>query len=431
MGVHKRNNGFYGREDILIMIDSHLLHPLDISDPDRPKPLRSFAICGLGGMGKTELAVEYAFSRREQFEAVFWLVADDADILAESFARIAQQLGLEDSDVGQDLAASRELVKGWLSNPVRQVANPDQSDDEARWLLIFDNVDDLDVLSDYWPTTGRGSVLVTSRDPLAKCNLYTVNDGIDLPPLSSSATMDLIQRLTRIKPDQSQQGALSSIADKLGGLPLAISHMSSVIRDSRMSYTEFLKFYEQEGIEQLQMMQKSSDKSQNARSLATVWALHTLSPATTSLLQILSILDPDNIPEYILTQNCADVELTDYPKSRGSYYAARAQLLRSSLIYQNAEQEQLSLHRLIQDTTKSLMTQDRFFAVFQTALSLVSSVWPFQKFENYHSVARFGKCAEIFPCVLRLKNGVESLVSEKRGFSFDNRVTRLLNDAGW
>jgi hypothetical protein len=89
-----------------------------IPDPNDRKPeqfaleseeqLCSFAICGLAGMGETELAVEYAYSRKDNFEAVFWLGADDTQILASNFTQITRQLGLEDGLA--DIAASRDVA---------------------------------------------------------------------------------------------------------------------------------------------------------------------------------------------------------------------------------------------------------------------------------------------------------------------------------
>ncbi|RSL62727.1 hypothetical protein CEP53_004673 [Fusarium sp. AF-6] len=202
LGDYWRKDAFMGREDTLKIIDDHLL-PENIN-PDKGQgsdsssqdgsDLRSFAICGLGGIGKTELAVQYAHTRKKYFEAIFWLGADDSKILASSFANLAVQLGLEDED-SVDVTASRDIVMGWLSRPLRQTSKPDEPGNFVNWLLIFDNVDNLDVLDDYWPKLGRGSVLITSRDPNAKQNMY-IHEGLHLPPLTNTETEVLMQKLT-------------------------------------------------------------------------------------------------------------------------------------------------------------------------------------------------------------------------------------------
>lgn len=430
LGTYERLETFIGRADILDAIDACLLPVAQDGIGEISKSLRSFALCGLGGLGKTQTAVEFMHTRKRHFEAVFWLIADNPDILAQDFARIAQHLGIDDPDDGGDLTAGRELVKGWLSNPVRKLDEPPSAANTVNWLIIFDNVSDLDVLSDYWPTTGHGSVLVTSRDPLAKLDSYTVKQGLDLPPLSSDDTKRMLEKLIRMKTDDSQQEALSSVVSKLGGLPLAISSMAGVIRESRMTFTNFLKFWEKDGIIQLEKMQLSSSKTEQATSLATVWALDQLPEKTTALLQVLSLLDPDCIPETILLDHLDKCHVEDFPQSTAEYYQARASLLQSSLIVQNADVEQLSLHRLTQETVRASMAPARLITIARGALDMVVLTWPFQKATDYHSTARFKKCELILPCVLRIKAWIENLVTEK-GVNPGIEFARLLNDTGW
>ncbi|PVH75065.1 hypothetical protein DL98DRAFT_575303 [Cadophora sp. DSE1049] len=139
-----------------------------------------YARCGMGGIGKTHIAVEYAYSRMSKYDAIFFLTADRKTILCKEFARVAIQLGLEEQSQANDLTVSCGIVKGWLSHPVRSYDSPPSPGNEASWLLIFDNVDSLDVLEDFWPTIGSGAVLITSRDSLARNPIYTANNGIDL-----------------------------------------------------------------------------------------------------------------------------------------------------------------------------------------------------------------------------------------------------------
>lgn len=440
LGNRQRLGNFVGREEILITIDQNLL-ARSASDPSTalcPDPttnadevqLRSFAICGLGGIGKTELAVEYAYSRQDQFEAIFWLGADKANILASSFAQIAQTLGLEEDD--SDLAASRDIVMGWLAKPLRKASKGDTPDNLVSWLIIFDNVDEFDVLADFWPKLGRGSVLVTSRDPAAKRNLYTKykKKGMDLPQLSEAESETLMQQLTHVTADAGQTKALAKIVEKVDGFPLAISQMSAVFRDLRLSYSDFLKYYEEEGIERL-LQRLDSKESIGASSLATLWALERLFPATKALLQVISLLDPDNIPEDLLIDRKDEVKLDHYPKTRGEYYDARSQLLASSLVVQNADQQNLSLHRLIQDTARALMDREQLELAFRAAGNLVISAWTFQKVEQHHSTKRFEDCEKVFPSVLRLKNGLEPFIRQTSDFVSNIRIARLFNDTGW
>lgn len=111
-------------------------------------------------------------------------------------------------------------------------------------LLVFDSADDLSVLDDYWPLTGRGSVLLTSRDSVAKMSFYTENRGIDLAKLSVDKKMTCVRILIKSTVDSDNSRLLRIIAEMLVGHFLGIEQMSSIIRRLRVSYTDFLKLYE-------------------------------------------------------------------------------------------------------------------------------------------------------------------------------------------
>ncbi len=431
MGPQKGKLDFFGRDDVLDAMDKVLLPPLEDPSVQDITPLRSFALCDMGGMGKTELAVQYAHTRKDRFEAVFWLNADDPNILAEQFARIVQDLGLEERTEGRDLAASRETVKGWLSSPRSRFPGDEDAEDMS-WLLIFDNVDNLDVLSDYWPATGRGSVLITSRDPLAKQTVYTAQDGIDLQPFTLMETTQFVQALTRLQTDSSELLALEQLSAIVDGLPLAIKQVAGLLRSSRMTYSDFVRLYKREGAKRLMKTPKIPGDAYLSRNLITVWALDRLTPPTRALLQIMSLLDPDVIPENLLCQEDPNVELTAYPKDLGEYFDARAELLQSSLIRQAGDGGgSLSLHRLVQDSTRASMQNDTTVLAYRTALRLTSNVWPYENHEDTKLVEHINSCATYFPCALRLKDGLEALFAEHPTLEFDAASGNLMNDAAW
>ncbi|MCJ1408938.1 hypothetical protein MMC19_003015 [Ptychographa xylographoides] len=297
----ERNPGFFNREDVLKLIDKHLL-PI----PDAPpSSLSTFALCGMGGLGKTQIAIEYLFSRASQFDAIIWLSADDKTILAQNMARIAIDLGLESEDNGtQNLTLSCERVLKWLADPVKVLDEPSNEGDKARWLIVFDNADDLKTLDGYWPTEGIGSVLVTSRDPKAKNHFQGPHNGLNLHFLSTEDGARFMEQLTQGQSLSNHDDSLQTVSDLLGGLPLAIAQMAHIMVDLRLtSYREFLEFYKREGAKKLYTMegeeQRFGDLGYN-RTLATVWALDRLAPEALALLRVISLLDPDRIPEMIL-----------------------------------------------------------------------------------------------------------------------------------
>lgn len=391
----------------------------------------------MGGIGKTQAAVEYVFTRRSKFDAIFWLHADEKTILAENFASIAIKLGLEEASEAKNLAASCALVQGWLSNPVRAIETLDLPTEDISWLLVFDNADELKVLEDFWPLNGQGAVLVTSRDPDAKSShhatFYSPNQGVDLLPMTPEASNALMQSLTH-GPADARDKSLDTIVRNLGGLPLAITQMAGIMIDLRMSYSEFLNFSQRVEVDKLHMTVGDNFGHGYKWSLATVWALNRLSVETRALLQVISLLDPDQIHEQILTEGGAVVTMNEYPRNLGGYYKARAQLLKSSLVSLvklSEDETALSVHRVVQDATRADMNVTQVPTIFHAAVTLISKIWPFQSLLTRHYVARLKRCAELFPNVVRLKNAFNEECQRRRDFKPHVSFAALLNDAGW
>ncbi|CAK7237372.1 hypothetical protein SBRCBS47491_009953 [Sporothrix bragantina] len=152
---------FVAREDELVKIHKTLQ-----GDGSR----RVVVLHGLGGIGKTQLAIAYAKRHRRDYSAVFWLNAKDKASLQQSFARVATQIQgahpsasrLGSIDTEQDLDRVVDAVRAWLSLA-----------DNTRWLVVYDNYDnpklrdnkDLEALDvrDFLPDSDQGSVIITTR----------------------------------------------------------------------------------------------------------------------------------------------------------------------------------------------------------------------------------------------------------------------------
>lgn len=197
---HIRNGDFFGRQDVLKKMENALLPRSSFKRHVAHNELRTFGLCGLGGVGKTEVAVQFMFDHRDDFDAIFWVQADETPKLAEDFCQIALELGLEDAGTAQNKAVSRDLVKKWLTCPLkhsRRPSMPSTNDEYASWLLILDNVDEPEILKDYWPFEGVGSILVTSRDPLAKGRAFRMTSGHTLKPFEERESAEFLVGLTQ------------------------------------------------------------------------------------------------------------------------------------------------------------------------------------------------------------------------------------------
>ncbi|KAF2106252.1 P-loop containing nucleoside triphosphate hydrolase protein [Lophiotrema nucula] len=346
---YTRNPDFFGRKDALRILEKALAPSRPPSESENRAALKCFALCGVGGLGKTSIAVEFAHANKDLYKAIFVLPASDTEKLAQLFAEISVALGLE-NEAG-DQIVSKNIVLGWLSQPVRRIREGtavfrNEKKDLVPWLLVFDNADDLNVLRDFWPQSECGSILVTSRDPLAKTRTHVpVTEGLDLEPFSPQDAGLLLRQLTRYS--SSADIAPSEIVGaKLSGLPLAIIQTAGTIN------------------------------------------FEDLGPGAKSLLDVIAFLDPDQISKTVLMK----MEAVE-PKYRPKAYPE------SMLDFVDARSE-VTIHRIVQDSIKIRLGADKFKARFTSVALLMYAAWPFSEFE--HSTARWRLCEPIISHVANL-----------------------------
>lgn len=253
-------------------------------------------------------------------------MADEIAKLDHHYQHISIALGLEDESEYNNQDISREIVKGWLSNPWKQLDISDsslrlgQKRSNATWLLIFDNADDPMILPDYWPQGSR-SILITSRDLLA--NVFTrKQSGIDLKPLSTLESLGLLRHLTT-QINETELETARLISDALGGIPLAISQMAAIIRRQDLTLTEFWELYaDLDEHSDLYETKFDTNLVTYRNSIATVWAFNKLKPQSRQLLESNSFFDPDSTGENLLIDSSSQ-PLSQYaPFKKVSYLEA-------------------------------------------------------------------------------------------------------------
>ena len=180
------------------------------------------SITGLGGIGKTHLALEYTFRHCSDYDVVWWLRSERPDVLLSDFIQFASAAHLPEAD-GADLTAMARGVSRWFN----------QNDN---WLLVFDNVEKPNDIVDYVPTTLRGHVLVTSRftdwsrfGTTITVERFTCKEAIDYIVMSG-ATQD--------------RNKAGNLAEHLGYLPLALEQAAAFIRSSKLDVSEYLDLFE-------------------------------------------------------------------------------------------------------------------------------------------------------------------------------------------
>ncbi|KAL2833318.1 tetratricopeptide repeat domain-containing protein [Aspergillus cavernicola] len=447
LNTHSANEDFCGRKDILEHLAAELLPSKNIVTAS-DTTLRQFALCGFGGIGKTEIAREFSRRHKASFDAVFWVVADEVAKLDHHYQQISLALGLEDPSECKSQVVSREIVKGWLSNPRKHLSGsdefvqPGQGRSEATWLLIFDNADDPMILADYWPQ-GSGSILITSRDPLAK-NIFTRKpSGLDLDPLSQQDSLSLFNHLTTTS-NGPEDDTARQISDALGGVPLAISQMAGIIRRQDLTLSEFFELYtDYEEHASLYETKFNTNLVTYRHSLSTVWAFEKLKPQARQLLELISFLDPDVIGEDLLMEASVELLSEGAQFRKSNYIEARTDLLQSSLVQRDKQKQQISVHRIVQDVILATLDDAKKRFMFDQVVRILWADWPSAmpkpskepKLPQPKStggrlhIGRWPVCAAIYPHVLRIHQLWSAISDPSEATSL--LFAKLLNEAAW
>ena len=268
-----RNSFFTGRQTAL----RELRRRFEQRKPEQ----KVQAIVGLGGVGKTQLATEYAWRFREKYDIVWWLPADDATTMALSFAQLAKRLGLRFQE-----PINLELVRHALRRSLGEASN---------WLLIFDNAASVAAIENYLPTQRTGDVLITSRD--------TEWRGIAaLSPLRSMEREESIEFLVRRVGRRQDDAVVRRVAQALGDYPLALEQAGAHVVETRIDYAAYLKRFESHWAELLARgVTHAAPGAEYPDSLAmslelTFRQLEEDEPAAQSLLNLLSFFSGESLP---------------------------------------------------------------------------------------------------------------------------------------
>jgi hypothetical protein len=428
---YEQNKYFYGRERTLAEIASVLCVPRD------PPRMVSFALSGQGGIGKTQVAVELLHRHRRDFEAIFWVPAHDIEKLHQTFREIAISLGLVEPNSTEsfDRSLTRSAVLSWLECPIKsQQRGGQQQTDKATWLIVYDNVDDPEVLHDFMPKGSCGRVLITCRDPFT-ASIFSLSElGQTLPEFDRKETVEFLVRLTSRDEDEEDGRLANDFAVRLGGIPLAIVTMAGYITRRDITFAEFLREYENNHSHTQLFNTRVWHRLSNGyeETIASTYRFEELVHGG-DLLDLLCFFDPDLIAEPILTDNSVETDMGSFPWPEELYTRARTELLKSSLITRNRTNKTLTIHRLTQDTRRSEMTPQKFSTVFTSALQLLDGRWPygvefgFLGYEKY----KWTKANDLYTHILYLRRFADN-VEPPSGFTKAHlRSSRVLLEAAW
>jgi tetratricopeptide (TPR) repeat protein len=320
------------------------------------------ALCGLGGIGKTRLAIEYAWSREAVYSALLFVSASDGAALNAGLAALTafENLDLPEKEARDDATKITAVLRWLESNP--------------SWLMILDNVDDKDAVAavaKLVPRLKGGHVVITAR----ASNFPAFVRKLEVSTLDENAAAQfLLDRTDADRSKSREDTALArNLARELGGLALGLEQAGAHIATDHIDFARYLKLWSESREKALASADATVTGSD--RTLATTWATSVarLSPESSRLLQRLAFLAPDPIPDSLLDVAVpGETPDTDAYEARGGLYAYS---LVSRVTAQDGGASGFVVHRLVQDFACRAVGDERRAQALREALEWVNAAF--------------------------------------------------------
>ncbi|GGP68314.1 FxSxx-COOH system tetratricopeptide repeat protein [Streptomyces calvus] len=359
VNVPLRNTSFVGRQALLRAVEEQL------GSQDTAAVL-PHALHGLGGVGKSQLALEYIYTHQHDYKVICWIPAERESLVLAALAQLAAQLGV--APAGQDsmgAPAANTAVPAVLE-ALRTGAPYDN------WLLVFDNAEDVEAVRQYFPTNGPGKVIVTSRNRAWE----RVATPLPVNVFDRAESVELLQRRS---PDLSEEDA-DRLAEALGDLPLAVEQAGAWRAVTGMLVDEYLDLLAQRSPEILEL----DPAPDYPVSVAAAWdisleRIKANNPGARQLLDICASMAPEPIPRSML-RGSRGVNVTPEvdPLLRESIKLNRAvrDLSQFSLIKVDPRSDTLQMHRLLQTVLLAKLGQEERERMRDAAHQLLSAAKP-------------------------------------------------------
>lgn len=346
-----RNRDFTGRGRVLAGIEGALT-----ARPDESRP-RACVLHGLGGIGKTQTAIEYAHRQRHRYPVVWWISAEQTVTLVAGLAGLARRLGLPEH------ADQSDMVRHLLQD-LRE---------RTGWLLIFDNAQDRASLAPYWPVGGDGDVLVTSHSP----HWGGLATAVAMRVLDRAEAVSFLHRRVAAGSVGADRAQLARLAEALGDLPLALEQAAAYLEETRMP---LLAYQALVGERAADLMARGHDPA-HPEPVSTTWSialgkLRTREPAAAELLTLYAHLAPEGIPRALPAAHPESLPATlaEAVADPLRHHDLLGALMRLSLV--TADDSHVSVHRLLQQVVRAELAPDDAIAWAGAAVGLLRAAFP-------------------------------------------------------
>ena len=326
------------------------------------------AICGLGGVGKTSLAVEFLWRQLDKEEysgGIFWISGENNNLFQLSVSEMARQVGTLDD---KDFPTSLSRTLDWLRKR------------EQLWCLVVDNLDELEMSTDmrtlltgHWKQAARGHIIITTRREATKIGEEMGIEESSCTELKCFKEEEGVQFLKTRGGTAGEDNDFRKLVGELGGLPLALDQAAAYIRSLRQPIKEYLKKYRKQKMLLLKKKKARNlveNTSPERLAVHTTWSLNfehvkqmseqmDLGETPSIVMKMSAYLGPDDIPYQVINEGLHVVETSGQEVSDLWDAAETVSLLTKFSLFQRYGTDSFSVHRLVQDVIRSEIEKDK------------------------------------------------------------------------
>ncbi|KAA8903433.1 hypothetical protein FN846DRAFT_813895 [Sphaerosporella brunnea] len=286
----RENTAFVGRETTFEQLEK-LLCP-------EPEGQRRAALWGLGGIGKTTVAIEFCYRRKKAHpqEHIFWIHGNSEQTFKAGYLEIRRKASL--IVTGDNEEERLDGVKSWL-----------ESSQSRDWVMVIDNFDDIDLKVQKYIPVERGTILFTTRDKrlIGHEGYLSPNEGVELAAMSDQEAFETFTKLLGNSVETHPEVCMQLLS-LFENLPLAIAQAAAYIRETNTEIPEYLKLFKEYEPTERNLLNEAlpamGDNSEE-RAVMTTWKItvdriQQTSPDSVRLLELLSFLGPDDIPQELI-----------------------------------------------------------------------------------------------------------------------------------
>ena len=342
-----------GREGLLAELDARLAG-------DGSRGPQVAVLCGLGGAGKTSVAIEYAHRHLDEVEVCWQFAAEDPAVLAAEFGVLAAQLGAREAAAARDPVVA---VHGVLARA------------GAGWLVVFDNAPDRASVAPFVPPAGSGGVLITTQN-----QIWPPGQVVEVPVLDVEVAAGFLVSRT----GDADRVAARELAGQLGGLPLALEQTAAYLQATGTTLARYLLLFRDRQADLLARGDVAGHPDVAATLGLALSRLAGEAPAAAGLVRLLAFLAPEPVPLAVLLAGAGAAGRFSAEVAAGiggllgdevAAGDAIGALRRYSLV-SPAGDGLVLVHRLVQAITRAQLPADEVHGWEQAAAALVEAAVP-------------------------------------------------------